>query len=295
MTRITLAACGSLALIILLVIAAGSCGSGGGQDPSGEEQQEGQLLATDAFELEPGLAIVEMEHQGEGDFGVNLLSARPEETALTPIEFSGDQNGGNDAEAALALAEETGSVNVSRAVNIPNGGEHVFEVKADGPWRIEVEQPRPSSAPRTTSFSGYGDTATPFFLVSSGSKQVTTTNPLGENLEISLLDREGNVVEPALVNETDQAGEDPSTDVSTTVDVEEDGIYLFNVQTTGLWTIDVSDVEEPPGDEQPNSKEWNSNIPTSSDIFLVLLINLAWFLILVVAVWSRGPEHKRST
>ena len=289
MIRTAFAACGSLAVVIL-VIAAGACGGGGGQDSSGEdEQKKAQLLATDAFELEPGLAIVEMGHQGGGDFGVNLLSARREETIPMPIEFSGDQNGGNDAEAAFVLAEETGSVNVSRALNIPSGGEHVFEVKADGPWTIEVEQPRPSSAPRTTSFSGDGDTATPFFRLASGPKQVTTTNPLGENLEISLLDRDGNTVEPALVNETDQTGEDPSTDVSTTVDVEEDGIYLFNVQTDGLWTIDISDVEE------PSSTERNANIPAGSDILLVLLINLAWFVILAVAVWSRGPEQKRST
>ncbi len=287
--------CGLLVAAVALMIAAGACG-GGEQDSSEEEERQGEsILATDPFELEPGLAIVEMDHRGEGDFVVNLLSTGQEETAPAPgpIEFSGDQNGGNDAEASFALAQRTGPADISRAVNIPDGGEHVFGVKADGPWEIKVEQPRPSDAPETTSFSGEGATATPFFRLSSGSKQVTVTNPLKENLEISLLDRDGNAVEPAFVDETDQTGA-PSTDVSTTVDIDDDGIYLFDVQTEGLWTIEIADAEGPDAAGQPSSTKWGAEISTGS-VLLVLLINLIWFLILATIVWSRGPEQKRPT
>lgn len=295
MIRNTSVVCGLLVATVALLIAAGACGGGGQDSPAEEEQQEGPVLATNLFELEPGLAIVEMDHRGEGDFVVNLLSMGQEETASTPgpIEFSGDQNGGNDAQAAFALAQKTGPVKISRAVNISAEGEHVFDIKADGPWEIEVEQPRPSDAPETTSLSGEGDTATPFFRLSSGSKQVAVTNPLKENLEISLLDRDGNTVEAAFVDETDQAGA-PSANVSTTVDIDEDGIYLFDVQTDGLWTIEIADGEEPAVAGQPSSTEWGANISTGS-ILLVLLINLVWFLILAAIVWSRSPERKRST
>ncbi len=277
------------------MIATGACGGGGQESPAEEEQQGRPVLATDLFELEPGLAIVEMDHGGGGEFIVNLLSTGQEETVSTPgpIEFSGDQNGGNDAQAAFALAQKTGPVRISRAVNIPAEGEHVFDIKADGPWEIKVEQPRPSDAPETTSFSGEGDTATPFFRLSSGSKQVAVTNPLKENLEISLLDRDGNPVEPAFVDETDQTGA-PSANVSTMVDIDEDGIYLFDIQTDGLWTIEIADGEEPADAGQPSSTQWGANMSTGS-ILLVLLINLVWFLILATIVWSRGPERKRTT
>jgi hypothetical protein len=288
--------CGLLVATVALVIAAGACG-GGGQDSSAEEERQGgSVLATDIFELEPGLAIVEMDHRGEGDFVVNLLSTGQEETATTPgpIEFSGDQNGGNDVEASFALAQRTGPANISRALNIPDGGEHVFGVKADGAWEIKVEQPSPTDAPETTTFSGEGATATSFFRLSSGSKQVAVINPLKDNLEISLLDRDGNAVEAAFVDETDQTGGNPSANVSTSVDIDEDGIYLFDVQTEGLWTIEITDAEEPDDARQLSSTEWGAEISTGS-VLLVLLINLIWFLILATIVWSRGPQQKRPT
>jgi hypothetical protein len=286
--------CGLLVATVALMIAAGACG-GGGQDTSAEEEgQGGAVLATDPFELEPGLAIVEMDHRGEGDFVVDLLSMAQNETASTPgpIEFSGDQNGGNDAEASFPLAQKTGPAHISRAVTIPTGGGHVFGVKADGPWEIKVEQPRPSDAPETTTFSGEGATATPFFRLSSGSKQVAVNNPLKENLEISLLDRDGNAVEAAFVDETDRNGGNPAANISTAVDIDEDGIYLFDIQTEGLWTIEITDAEEPDDARQLSSMEWGVEISTGS-VLLVLLINLIWLLILATIIWSRGPEQKR--
>ena len=41
--------------------------------------------------------------------------------------------GGNNAKAVLALADRSSPVEISRAVRIPEAGDHVFEVKADGP------------------------------------------------------------------------------------------------------------------------------------------------------------------
>ena len=63
---------------VALIAIAAACGSEEEQPP------ESQLFATDPFGLESGLAIVEMTHQGEGDFAVALLSATQEETAVTP-------------------------------------------------------------------------------------------------------------------------------------------------------------------------------------------------------------------
>jgi hypothetical protein len=240
--RITLAVCGVLAVLVAPVVIANACSRHGS---SGTEQaKESQLFVTNPFELEPGLAIVKMTHQGEGDFVVNLLPMDQEEST-TPerIEFFGDETGGSYTEAALALANKKGSANISRAVNIPTAGKHAFDVKASGPWTIQVEQPRPSSAPKPTRFSGNDDTATPFFQLSSGSKNITVTNPVAGDLKISLLDKDGNEVKRILGDETGQANQDEGTTISSTVDIKEDGIYLFDVQADGLWTIEIADAK----------------------------------------------------
>ena len=286
MSRNVLIGGGAFVVIVALIAIAGIYSSSG-QNSDEEKQDKGEkVFATDPFELQSGLAIVKMTHQGEGTFVVNLLSARQEATADSsePIEFSGDQNGGSDTEVASALADEKGSVRTSKAVNIPVAGKHIFDVKADGPWTIEVEQPRPSSAPKTTSFSGKDSTATPFFWLSSGWKEITVTNPLKTNLVLSLHDKDGNQVGLPPVDETDKSEQSPSESASTTVNIHEDGIYLFNVQSDGLWTIDVADAEQPADTQQPNSLEQDLSTLISSNTFLIVLINLSWVLILAVAI-----------
>src|SRR5215217_9155722 len=98
MTRNTFAIYGLLIVIIApIVIAGGACG--GGQDSTAEKEQDqkGPLFATDPFGLESGLVIVEMTHQGKGDFVVNLLSVRQEGPVPTsqPMEFYRDPNEGD--------------------------------------------------------------------------------------------------------------------------------------------------------------------------------------------------------
>ena len=240
--RNALIICGLLAVVGAPVVLAKACG---GQGSAVEEDQESQLFATDPFELEPGLAIVQMTHQGEGDFVVNLLPAEEKEIDATPerLEFFGDQNGGSNTEAALSLADKTGSANISRAVGIPTAGKRIFDVKASGPWTIQVEQPHPSSAPKPTRFSGGDDAATPFFQLSSGSKEITLTNPVRGKLKVSLLDKDGNEVEHISGDETDRADQDQSSTISSTVDIPEDGIYHFDVEADSLWTNEINDVE----------------------------------------------------
>jgi hypothetical protein len=90
-----------------------------------------------------------------------------------------------------------------------------------------------------TSFSGDDDTATPFFWLASGSKEVTMTSPAGGELEVSLLDKDGNEVAPVSSSEAGRASGEPSA--PSTVHVPEDGIYLFDVRADNLWTVEFSD------------------------------------------------------
>ncbi|CAA9440169.1 MAG: hypothetical protein AVDCRST_MAG78-2349 [uncultured Rubrobacteraceae bacterium] len=237
--REILAVCGALVAVVVPVVLVNTYG---GQSSAAEEEPESQLSATNLFDLEPGLAIVEMTHQGEGDFVVDLLPAEQEENAARPerIEFFGDQNDVSGTGSTFALAKEAGSVDISRAVGIQTAGKHVFDVKASGPWTIQVDQPRPSGAPEPTRFSGDDATATPLFQLSSGPKEISVTNPGGEKLEISLLDGEGNEVDRVLEDETDGAETQPAAS-SSTVDIREAGIYLFDVRAESLWTVEISD------------------------------------------------------
>ena len=240
----------SAPVIVALTLIAGACGDVEEQPP------KSQLFATDPFGLEPGLAIVEMTHQGEGDFAVNLLSATQEETASAPepIEFSEDQNGGSQTEVATALADDSGPGTFSQAAHIPVGGKHLLEVKADGPWNVKVEQPHPSSAPRTTSFSGEGNTATPFFELSGGVKTITMTN-FGGDFSFSVLDTDGNVASNPKLDEGKSEAGTGSASGWITGDYSEGGIYLLNVKSDGLWTIEISDGEQPVDDARSRGVE----------------------------------------
>ena len=237
-TKNILAVCGVLAAIVVPVVLINAFSSWQWSDE--EEEPETELSATVPFDLEPGLAIVDMTHQGEGDFLVDLLPVKREDPSETQtrLEFFGD---GSGTRPALILAKEIGSVDASRAVSIQTAGEHVFDVKATGPWTVRVEQPRPSGAPPPTTFSGIDDTATPFFQLSEGPKEITATNPAGGKLKVSLLDGEGNEVGSLPEDESGHTEGKLPTTLSSTVDIPEAGVYVFDVRADSLWTVEVSD------------------------------------------------------
>ncbi len=238
-TKNILAVCGVLAAIVVPLVLIDAMGRWLGSDK--EEELETQLSATVPFDLEPGLAIVEMTHQGEGDFLVDLLPVEEEDSSTTParLEFFGD---GSGTKPALVLAKETGSVDASRVVGIPTASEYVFDVKATGPWTVRVEQPRPSSVPSPTTFSGDDDTATPLFQLSEGPKEITATNPAGGKLKVSLLDGEGNEVTSLPEDESNQTEGEAPANLSSTLDIPEAGVYVFDVRAESLWTVEISDV-----------------------------------------------------
>lgn len=83
---------------------------------SGSGQQ-----ATDPFQLEPGLAVVSMTHQGDANFIVDLL----------------DENG--TSVAPMGVANQIGPFEGSIAVQT-SAGDHLLDVQANGPWTIEIKE-----------------------------------------------------------------------------------------------------------------------------------------------------------
>ncbi len=255
-----------------------------------EEAQVSKLYATDTFALEPGLAIARMTHQGEGSFVVNLLAVEQEDEAdgaPKKIEFSGDQSGGGGTAGAINLANRAGLANISKAEHIPASGRFMLDVVADGPWTIELEQPRPSSASETTSFSGEDVTATPFFWLPSGTKTLTMISEGGGgDFDFSLLGENGKPEGFSWLDE--ERGQDSSgrTTISSTVEVHEEGIYLFDVREEGLWTIQIAD-----GDRPAEFGESSSGIEVLG-VPLVLIIGalvpVALALAILLAIGPKG-------
>lgn len=241
LTFVGLGCGGILALVVLLGIIGALIGAppeetgagqssedkeekGGGKkeaqkEPPAEEPEPINLsgvgqTATEPFELESGLVIVKMTHQGGANFIVKLL----------------DQSG---MPAGLgSVANEIGPFEGSQAVQT-RAGQHLLDIQADGPWTIVVEQPRPADAPETTSFSGNSKSVTDFFRLSGGLHRFQLTHQGDANFIVKLLDKNGAPVDMSLVNEIGPF------DGSKAVRVPKDDIYLLQVEANGPWTIRV--------------------------------------------------------
>jgi hypothetical protein len=77
--------------------------------------------ATQLFELSGGLHRVELTHQGDANFIVDLL----------------DENGASVV--PMGLVNEIGPFDGSRAMTVPGDGIYLFSVQANGPWTITVD------------------------------------------------------------------------------------------------------------------------------------------------------------
>ena len=265
----------------------GEDGEGSATVAEEEEAQVSRLSATDTFTLEPGLAIARMTHQGEESFVVNLLAVEQEDDDGAKIEFSGDQSGGGGTAGAFNLANKTGLSNISKAEHIPASGRFMLDVVANGPWTIELEQPRPSSASETTRFSGEDVTATPFFWLPSGTKTLTMISEGGGgDFDFSLLDENGKPEGFSWLDE--QRGQDGSDrpTVSSTVEVHEEGIYLFEVREEGLWTIQIDDGHLPAEFAESSSGIEVLGVPLV--LIIGALVPVALALVILLAIGPKG-------
>ena len=172
--------------------------------------------ATRPFQLESGLTVIEMKHQGNANFIVDLL----------------DENG--NSVAPMGVANVIGPFQGSTPVQIKRGGQYLLDVQNAGNWQIVVRQPRVGSAPKLTSFSGNSAQATQLFELSGGLHRVEMTHQGNANFIVDLLDENGaSVVPMGLVNDIGPF------EGSKAMTVPDDGIYLFWVEANGPWTIKI--------------------------------------------------------
>lgn len=168
--------------------------------------------ASKKFQLQQGLAIFKLTHNGSSNFIVHLL-----------------ESNGQDVDG---LVNEIGSFDGSKAEGIQNAGTYVLDIQADGKWTVTIQQPRPTTAPYTTSFSGKGQAATQLFSMKNGLKTIKMTHDGTSNFIVHILDSNGNDVD-GIVNEIGKFNG------SKAEGIQDDGVYLFDVQADGNWTINI--------------------------------------------------------
>ena len=176
---------------------------------SGEGQEASQI-----FTLTKGLSIFSMKHIGSSNFAVWLL----------------DDNGNN----VDLLVNVIGGFDGAKAVGIPKQGNYVLDISADGPWTIDISQPRPQNAQSIpVSFSGVGQQVSQFFLLKPGLTRFEMVHDGTRNFAIWLLDETGNNVD-LLVNEIGVF------DGSKAIGIKREGIYCLGIGADGNWQINIS-------------------------------------------------------
>jgi hypothetical protein len=131
----------------------------------------------------------------------------------------------------------TGSVpvDISYAIPAPADGTYALDVQSEGGWTVNVSQPTAAYAtpPAKQRWGGRYSQATPLFSLHAGQAAFHAVSPNStQNWRVTLLDQNGQWVADIVSG--------PSTpDVSVTIDVPADGVYLLQVLADGDWVVEV--------------------------------------------------------
>ena len=104
---------------------------------------DGQEASQEYF-LDKGLSIFSMKHSGSSNFAVWMLDSSGNKVDLR--------------------ANEVGDFDGAKAVGISQSYDYVLDIDADGPWLVDISQPRPKTAQSVPiTFSGKGQQASELF------------------------------------------------------------------------------------------------------------------------------------
>ena len=174
---------------------------------SGVGQQASHIIR-----FQQGLAIFTFMHDGTANFIVHLTYTK--------------------SNIVYYLANAIGSFEGSTAEGIYDAGAYVLDIQADGKWTVTIQQPGPTNASSTTSFHGKGQAATDLFRMKSGLKSIKLTHDGTSIFNVRLLNSNGNDLGYVVVHTGTFHG-------SKTKDIPTDGMYIFDVEADGNWTINI--------------------------------------------------------
>lgn len=175
---------------------------------SGTSQQ-----ATQKFRLEKGLSIFNMQHTGTSNFAIWLMDSSGQRADL--------------------LVNEIGSFDGSKVEGIETAGDYILDISADGSWNVNIQQPRPTTAPSIPKvLSGTGQKASDMFYLNSGLVTFRMKHYGSRNFAIWLYDSSGNRVD-LLVNEIG------AFDGSKAEGISKSGIYILDITADGNWQVSI--------------------------------------------------------
>lgn len=164
---------------------------------------------TPALVHEGGLAVFTMRHRGRERFAVAL---------------EGDGR-------RVRLADRKGDYDGSRAIALP-AGEYPLEVVADGQWQVGLRQPRhEAGAALPARITGAGDRATAPFRSPGGQVRIRIRHDGDGLIVVHLLDAAG--------ARSQQLVRGRGAGTATRTGRAAAGDYLFDVQASAPWTIEV--------------------------------------------------------
>ncbi|MFH2055148.1 MAG: hypothetical protein ABIJ61_04250 [bacterium] len=168
--------------------------------------------ASPKFQLLDGLSVFDMKHVGSSNFSVVLLDS--------------------DGEYVELLANEIGHFDGSKPVSIPAKGTYILDIDADGPWEIEIKQPRLSRAPDTKEFAGRGQQCSKIFQLKRGLSVFKMSHSGRSNFAVVLMDADGQHIE-LLANEIGRFSG------SKAVGIPRSDLYIMDVMADGDWSIHI--------------------------------------------------------
>tara|TARA_B100000676_G_C18016317_1_gene809892 strand:+ start:60 stop:1565 length:1506 start_codon:yes stop_codon:yes gene_type:complete len=175
--------------------------------------------ATGFFELQKGLWNVKLGHSGDSNFAVIIL----------------DSNG----KYIDLLANEIGSFSGETSLSIEDTGEYLLDIDADGSWAVAFESPYWDERTKAPLEMDYvGKLATQFIELEEGIWKVKLNHSGDSNFAVKVLDSNGGYVD-LLANEIG------SFEGSTALSIKDRGLYVFDVDADGIWSIEIQYPDQP--------------------------------------------------
>ncbi len=185
-------------------------------------QQGSDNFISEPFELVEGLAILNLEYEGEVNFTAYLV--------------------GEEAEEKLAVLDiSAGSYNGSRVLIVSEGekispGEYRLEVETSGNWNVEIEIPHIKDAPEAPKqIVGDGDFVSDPFVFDGDNLDLTLRHDSDTETMVSLYSLDGKLID-SIYLEGNTPGSEEVFEINDDFDIESN-IYYLEVNSTGLWGI----------------------------------------------------------
>lgn len=155
-----------------------------------------------------------MSHTGAYNFAIWILNASTGEMQELAVNHIGPYDG-------------------SRYFDV-DPGKHALDITADGPWTVNITQPRPPSGiPTPTNLSGTGDTAGDPLELEAGLRRFFLTHEGSGNFAVWLLDRTGNRVDLLANKMGGYSGEKA-------IGVQRTDLFYLDIMADGPWSIRVT-------------------------------------------------------